>query len=153
MGTGAATMGVHSRERTRGISQLFLAALLVFALLGVHGLAPSKASGAVTGCTSNGIRPIHTCVVAWTGGKDYATKKQWLGQVRAEARGAPPPGGVRKLEVWGDGFYYAKSYPYYTGVVGYTWTVNRWLRSGTYVCAARTDGRGERKVACIAIRV
>jgi len=111
------------------------------------------ASASVRGCTSNGLRLISTCVVAWTGGKNYSAKKQWLGKVRAETRGVAPPGGVRKLEVWGDGFYYAKSYPYFTGSAGRTWTVNRWLRSGTYVCAARTDGHGDRKIACIAIRV
>jgi hypothetical protein len=91
-------------------------------------------------------------VIAKTGGKNFTTKRQWVGPVRAEVRGICYDGGTRTLETWGDGFYYSK---YNTPSCRRTaeWTVNRWVRSGTNVCAASTSKYGTRRIACIAIRV
>jgi hypothetical protein len=127
-------------------------ALLVSAM--AFMLLPSTASADswVTGCVSYYGGASATCVKAKTGAKNKQTRRQWVGPVRAEVRGICFDGGTKTLEIWGDGFYYSK---YKTPSCRRTaeWSVNRWVRSGTNVCAASTSRYGKRRIACIAIRV
>jgi hypothetical protein len=98
------------------------------------------------------------CVKGYMGGKDIATKRQWIGQVRVFTKcGSCTSAGTKMLEAWGDGFY--KSISYSTSSSRYidrevTWTINRWLRSGTNVCGARTFFTlYPRAIACFTIKV
>lgn len=126
--------------------------LVVAALACLIPASNAVADSWVTGCVGYYAQASQTCVVAKTGSKDSATKRQWVGPVRAEVRGLCLDGGTKMLEVWGDGFYYAKSFTPRCRPTA-EWTVNRWVRSGTNVCAASTSKSGTRRVACIAIRV
>jgi len=101
---------------------------------------------AVTGCTGFGSG---TCVDAATGGKNYSNRTQWVGSVTARTYGG---GYISKLESWGDGFYFAAGFNGAWANRSATWGANRWVRSGTYICAASTS-QGYRDIACIAIRV
>ena len=92
------------------------------------------------------------------GGKNTSNKTQWIGKVRVHTTcGGCTSGGVKMLEAWGDGFYksisYSSSSPRNINRDA-TWTVNRWLRSGTNVCGAWTFfSLWPRAVACFAIKV
>ena len=128
--------------------------LLVLSAFAALMVLPSaaRADSWVTGCVSYYAGASHTCVIAKTGAKDTRTKRQWVGPVRAEVRGICYDGGTKTLEIWGDGFYFSK---FNTPSCRRTaeWTVNRWVASGTNVCAASTSKSGTRRIACIAIRV
>ena len=98
------------------------------------------------------------CVKGYVGGKNTGNRTQWVGQVRVFTRYAGlTSAGTRVLEGWGDGFYKSISYP--TSSSRYversvTWQVNRWVRSGTNVCGARTFfSLYPRAVTCFSIRV
>lgn len=127
-------------------------ALSIAVIAGLLIPATASADSWVTGCVGYYAEASQTCVVAKTGGKDYATKRQWVGPVRAEVRGLCLDGGTKMLETWGDGFYFAKSFTTRCRPTA-EWIVNRWVRSGTNVCAASTSKYGTRRIACIAIRV
>lgn len=126
--------------------------LLIGVLMALVLPSAAQADSWVTGCVSYYAGASSTCVIAKTGGKDTRTKRQWVGPVRAEVRGICYDGGTKVLETWGDGFYYSA---FNTPSCRRTaeWTVNRWVASGTSVCAASTSKYGTRRIACIAIRV
>ena len=90
--------------------------------------------------------PWFVCVRAMMGGKNYSNHTQWVGQVTTET----PEAGVWFYhdEAWGDGFY-RSGY----SIEGITWDINRWVRSGTNICAKATDHYGESAIACIHISV
>jgi type IV secretory pathway VirB2 component (pilin) len=137
---------VESRARRflRSATAVVLACLTVFfvqigASSAAHADAPvGQCNGAFWGYLTQGI-----CVTAITGGKDYSNHTQWIGSVTA----SQPDGAAQFLEIWGDGFYYSGR------DVSKTWSVNRWVRSDSGVCAAHTDRWGVREVACISIEV
>lgn len=98
------------------------------------------------------------CVKGYMGSKDKTTKRQWIGKVRVFTKcGGCTSAGTKMLEAWGDGFYKSISYPSnssHTINRDVTWTINRWLRSGTNVCGARTFfSLYPRAIACFAIKV
>jgi hypothetical protein len=118
-------------------------------LAGVVAASPAHADSWTGGCT--GIAG-GTCVGATTGGKNTSNHTQWVGWVQAYGYGGEA--GVTKLEVWGDGFYFATGMnPNQSNPVSPLWGAQRWVRSGTYVCGAATFSWGGRDVACIAIHV
>jgi hypothetical protein len=107
-------------------------------------MAPEPAQAAYNGSCRGavfGLLSQEICVTADMGSKDHRTKREYIRWVEAKAD-APAT-----LEVWGDGFYHKGR-----GSSRY-WHINRWLRSGTNVCAAATDAHGVRSIACFAIRV
>lgn len=120
-------------------------ALAVVAAVAIAGSGASSAL-AVSGCTGVGSG---TCVDAATGGKNYSNHTQWVGSVTARTYGG---GYITKLESWGDGFYFAAGFNGAWSNRSVTWGANRWVRSGTNICAASTS-QGYRDIACIAIRV
>ncbi|MFC8362018.1 hypothetical protein ACFUIY_19385 [Streptomyces griseorubiginosus] len=86
----------------------------------------------------------NVCLVADMGGKNVAARSQWVGRVEGNQGSYADPNV--KMEIWGDGFYYANK-----GVVAVN--VNKWVRDGTNICAAETEPSGWRQITCIAIHV
>jgi hypothetical protein len=130
----------------------FRAMLIAGASVALVLPSAAHADSWVTGCVSYYAGASSTCVSAKTGEKNKQTKRQWVGPVRAEVKGICYDGGTRTLEIWGDGFYFSKfDSPSCRRTA--EWTVNRWVASGTNVCAASTSRSGTRRIACIAIRV
>ena len=129
------------------------ATALAAGLFSAAVMAPSASADSwVTGCYSYNAGASATCVMAMMGGKNYATKRQWVGEVRTEVRGICYDRGTTRLESWGDGFYFNN---YYTASCRRTagWAANRWVASGTNICGAATDYYGNRRIACIRISV
>ncbi|MER7992348.1 hypothetical protein [Micromonospora chalcea] len=58
-----------------------------------------------------------------------------------------------KLEAWGDGFYFSSNTDPNSRDPWREWGAQRWVKSGTNVCAASTDKSGRRDIACITIKV
>ncbi len=95
---------------------------------------------------------VGTCVSATMGGKNYSNRTQWVGWVKAETYGSSAV--TVKLEVWGDGFYFETNTDRNaSNVTSPLWGAQRWVRSGTNVCAARTRTDGWRDIACFHVRV
>lgn len=119
-----------------------LIATIMVVTFSVIGTAPASAS--MGGCTGPrlDLNQQDICVVIQTGAKDSASHRQWLSWAQASE---PHPAPDEFLELWGDGFYYSG---YGTSL---TRSVNKWLRSGTNVCAAETDHEGVREIACMHI--
>jgi hypothetical protein len=134
---------MFQRRTIGGRSKRIALAVIATAAVAGAGAAPALA---VTGCTGVGSG---TCVDAATGGKNYSNHTQWVGTVTARDYGGSY---TTKLESWGDGFYFAAGFNGAWGNRQVTWTVNRWVRSGTNICGASTS-QGYRDIACIAIRV
>ena len=133
--SGATTWG-------KVISRLAALTLIMFASVFATS---GPAALAVSGCTGYPT----TCVWAGTGTKNVSNRTQYLGQVSGSA--STQDRGY--IEVWGDGFYKVASNTTYA-----VWTINTWVRSGTYICARFTyahqwsiGGRGP--TACIGISV
>lgn len=76
------------------------------------------------------------CVGAQLSDFDSTGRRQFVGSVTSVAPNIAPGSckGNDLVEIWGDGFY--KKTPCTSP---YEWKINRWLKSGTYVCAARSD--------------
>lgn len=128
---------------------LSLAVALPAATATVLVAAPAaSADSTVGGCTGAGGG---TCVQITAGSKNYSNRTQWVGWVTAKTYGGGS--GVTKLESWGDGFYFATGVNRATANPSATWGAQRWVRSGTNVCAAATFTNGYRDIACVAIRV
>jgi hypothetical protein len=131
-----------SARMRRTIGMIVATCMIAIAsLLGSAGSA-SASMGACNGSLWNWHSDI--CVTGYFGGKDYRTHKQWVGWVESKQPGSPPR---EFMELWGDGFYYSG---WGTQI---NRDVNRWVRSGTNVCAAVTDPSGYRTIACMAIKV
>lgn len=105
-----------------------------------------------SGCI--GYNPVE-CVDATMGGKNSSNHTQWVGWVdsRCSGGGGGTCYGVTKLETWGDGFYFSTAVNPKTGNPSATWGAQRWVHSGTNVCAAQTDTSGYRAIECIHISV
>jgi len=152
-------MGRIAMIKTRSAIRWLLPAVIAVTLLAV----PSQAwSDSWTGdhCATAGWSAPNAivCVKGYMGGKDTTTKRQWIGQVRVFTKcGGCTSAGTKMLEAWGDGFYKSISYPSSSSRTinrDVTWTINRWLRSGTNVCGARTFfSLYSRAVACFTIKV
>jgi hypothetical protein len=114
----------------------------MLATLGVIGASPASAS--MGGCTG----PVHgwvqqdICVTIETGTKDPVNHRQWISWVEGHEN-HPAPNEL--LEIWGDGFYY-NSYGFALHK-----DINKWVASGTNICAAETDHWGVREIACMHI--
>lgn len=98
------------------------------------------------------------CVKGYMGSKNTTTKRQWIGKVRVFTKcGGCTSAGTKMLEAWGDEFYKSISYPSSSSRTinrDVTWTINRWLKSGTNVCGARTFfSFYPRAIACFTIKV
>ncbi len=78
------------------------------------------------------------------GQKDMLTHSQLISWVAGD-QGSPAPNHF--MEIWGDGFYYS-----WYGVYK-EYNINRWVRSGTSICAAETDYEHRRVIACFGIQV
>lgn len=127
--------------------------LVAVAVLAAFMVLPAKPAAAETWVTScNGsIGSVwqDMCVHVETGGKDYSTGSQWVSKVVVWWRY-----DTANLEAWaGDG-------P--TGVAWYgssrgthvTWTVDKWIKSGSGVCGAGwQESPYGRVVGCIEIKV
>jgi hypothetical protein len=85
----------------------------------------------------------NACVLVETGWKDSRDHTEWVGHVEVHKGKTPDD----KLEIWGDGFYYAGRG---TDMEVY---VDKRVRNNTYVCGATSDHWGVRVVACIHISV
>jgi len=147
-GAHKSSRSMHSRRR-RGARAAVAAGLAVCSIAGsgLLAAAPAQADGLVGACVGPfwGLMQQDLCVQANMGGKNYSNHTQWVGAVSANS----PTGFNTFKEVWGDGFYQNG------WGVNRTWTINRWVRSGTYICASSNDFQvgDSREVACIAIRV
>jgi hypothetical protein len=108
--------------------------------------SPAKADQWTIACVWNG----RVCIYATTGGKNYSNHTQWVGWAQANVFGNS---NVTKLETWGDGFYFAMGENPGTYDPSATWGAQRWVHSGTNVCAAATYTNGQRYVACFQISV
>ena len=87
---------------------------------------------------------LTVCIDVWTGAKNYSNHTQFLQAIDVTALAS-----ASKLEAWADGYYGAV---YNTQSL--TFWVNRWVRSGTYVCGAATiRGVPDRRIACVYISV
>lgn len=136
------TRAVIAKLRLR----LAVLALAVLAFISAETIitAPSAAA-AVSGCTGWSISGYAACVSADMGSKNTSNHTQWVGNVTAYKT----DGATSSLtEVWGDGFYQSHS----GNDTSYTWAINKWVASGTYICAAFTYPSG-RETACISISV
>jgi len=73
------------------------------------------------------------CVGAKTSDPDYTHHRVYVSSVVSNMPDVDPPGCNSKdlVEVWGDGFYKKTTCSDPT-----EWQVNKWLKAGTYVCAA-----------------
>ncbi|OGL32338.1 hypothetical protein A3F64_03250 [Candidatus Saccharibacteria bacterium RIFCSPHIGHO2_12_FULL_42_8] len=114
--------------------------LLGIALLSVVLLsavnAPSASAKLVNACGSG------FCIEVDTRGKNYTNRTEYVSNIYVFF------GLGNVVEAWGDGFYKKAS-----GQKAFWW-INRWVRSGTYVCGAtNVYGSSGRKIACIVIRV
>ena len=128
---------------TRGVTAMAFAAVTLCATA-----TAAQADSWAGGCTGLGNG---TCVHATVGSKNFGNHTQWVGWVYGNVYNSA---GITKLEVWGDGFYFATGVnPQTTSPVSPVWGAQRWVRSGTNVCAASTDLSGHRDIACIGIRV
>ena len=76
------------------------------------------------------------CVGAQLSNFDSTNQQQFVSSVTSVAPDIAPGSckGNDLVEIWGDGFY--KKTPCTSP---YEWKINRWLKNGTYVCAARSD--------------
>lgn len=125
----------------RAIIGLVVATLMVVAL-GLVGAGSANASeGGCTGPIAGWLQQ-DICVVIETGTKDHTNHRQWLSWAQANE---PHPAPDEFLELWGDDFYYSGY-----GTVLHK-DINKWVRSGTNVCAAETDHEGVRQIACLHI--
>ncbi len=76
--------------------------------------------------------------------KDFSTHREFISWVAGD-QVSPAPDHF--MEVWGDGFYYS-----WYGVYK-EFNINRWVHSGTNICAAETDHEERRVIACFGIKV
>jgi hypothetical protein len=152
-------MGHIEMISTHSTIRWLLPAVIAVTLLAVPPQARSD-SWTDDHCASAGLSAPNAivCVKGYMGGKDKTTKRQWIGQVRVFTKcGGCTSAGTKMLEAWGDGFYKSVSYPSNSNRFinrDVTWTINRWLRSGTNVCGARTFfSLYPRAIACFTIKV
>jgi|GEM_PF-2817926 len=108
-------------------------------------VSATPAFASVSGCTGASVSGYAACVSADTGTKNTSNHTQWVGNVEAYRTNS---GGSNLTEIWGDGFYNSHS----GNETSHTWAVNKWVSSGTNICAAFTYG-GDRDIACISISV
>lgn len=114
---------------------LFGAILVGLVLLG--GKNASTASAKLVNACGSGF-----CIEVDTRGKNHANRTEYVSNIYAFF------GQGKIVEVWGDGFYKKAN-----GQRAFWW-INRWVRSGTYVCGAtNVYGSNARRIACIKIRV
>jgi hypothetical protein len=137
-----------ARVGTRVKQAVMLLGASSFMAAGGAGVAASAAhANLVGGCVGPfwGYLQQDLCVQGEMGGKNYSNHTQWVGNVAANS----PTGFNTLKEVWGDGFFSSG------WGVNRSWWIGRWVRSGTYICAAANDFEpgDSREVACIAIRV
>lgn len=132
--------------RKFALVMVILAAVLTVAMVSAgpaQSRSSRKANAYVSGCNYFGAKPF-VCINVYMGGKNKSAHTQWVSAIEVIGNASTNP-----LEAWGDGFYYKANW---TQVK--TWTINRWVRSGTSICgAATTPGTSKRGIACIAIRV
>ena len=138
----ATLRAVKARKVRLPIAVATLATLFTGSLLCV---TVPPASAAVNGCAGLSISGYAACVSADMGSKNTSNHTQWVGNVTAY-RGNSSTSSL--TEIWGDGFYYSHS----GNDTSRTWAVNKWVSSGTNICAAFTYGSG-REIACISISV
>lgn len=96
-------------------------------LLGSSQLDPTQ------GEWNNNNSQILVCVHATLSTPDTLNHRQYISTVEADIPYVDPPGCdiAHLVEVWGDGFYQTTNCTSPT-----VWNINKWLASGTYVCAA-----------------
>lgn len=73
------------------------------------------------------------CIGTQLSAPDYTNHRQYVGNVISAAPDVDPAGcdAATEIEIWGDGFYKKTNCTDPTA-----WIINKWLRAGTYVCAA-----------------
>lgn len=149
LGSGQAF--VPSLPRLRALVAIFA---LVAMMLTAQGVShPAHANWLGTNCTGPfwGLYQQDVCVLAGLEGKNYAKHTQWLSTVEVSTPSIDPQGCDHShiQQVWGDGFYH------WTYCTAQHWTVNRWVHSGTNVCAASylVGYFSLREIACVHVRV
>ena len=81
--------------------------------------------------------PADVCMNGDTGDKDPANHREWIERVNVSHKYPP-----RKVELWGDGFYYS------THGTSLEVNVRKWVRDDTYICGAATPNSGPRAIVC-----
>ena len=84
------------------------------------------------------------CVRIVAGQKDQLSHSEFISWVAGDQISPAPD---HFMEVWGDGFYYS-----WYGVYR-EYNINRWVRSGTNICARETDDENRSETACFHIQV
>jgi hypothetical protein len=122
-------------------------AATALALTSVLALAPSVSAN-TGGCQTPGgglygdrVAP-NVCIRVESGWKNYGNHTEWIGHVKVEGTADRD-----KLEMWGDGFYYAARGSWFEVYV------DRRVRNGTHICGGNTDPYAVRAVACVNISV
>lgn len=134
---------LSSRAQRRALAVLIVFVAALATITASHVPAAHAGQGACRGAMW-GLLTQDICVVTDMGGKDYAHHRQWVSNVEADQHNNEVPS---LIEIWGDGFYYKAI------AVNKAWTINKWVRSNTNICAAETDNYGVREVACIHVHV
>lgn len=133
------------RQSTRAVWGVMLTA--VIGLGAFTASATTAQAGLVSGCAGPlwGMLTQEVCIQVNMGAKRPANRTQYVHSIKVY-----DPNQVRgRIDAWGDGFYYLQPGP----VAHWSWTINRWVRSGTNICGRIADRHGGSKTACIAIRV
>lgn len=80
----------------------------------------------------------YVCVTAQLSNPDTMNQRQFVNTVNGRAPYLQPPGcgAANLIEIWGDGFYKTTNC-----TQGQTWEINKWLKAGTYICAASSSAR------------
>lgn len=140
---GQSTLPVRAR---RTIGMVVVACMIAIAsLFASAGSASAIPGGSISNCHGPWFRQNpDICVRIQPGQKDARTHMQFISWVEGDQAGPAPD---HFMEVWGDGFYYS-----WFGVLK-DFNINRWVRSGTNICAAETDYEHRRVIACFGIRV
>lgn len=125
--------------------RIAIRAITVITLLAVSAIfttaTPASALGSCHG-PFWGLLTQTVCVIPAYGEKNHTNHTEWVGDVEVWHPAKP-----HRLEIWGDGFYHVS---YGTRMIK---PINKWVRSGTYICGAVTDDNGIRAVACSGVKV